>query len=95
MAGISLVRDIWQEPPPCTADPINHRGCGSPIVIGVTIAPALLVALQGKLEPSASRGLLSGLPYGGGLPRIMWALLVAERSAIAEKEIMDMIEDIL
>lgn len=95
MAGISVVRDIWQEPPPCTADPMNHSGCGAPIVICVTVAPALLVALQGKLDPSASRGLLSGLPYGGGLPRIIWALLVAERRAMAEKEMMDMIEDIL
>ena len=30
------------------------------------VAPLLLVALHGKFDPSAFRGLLSGLPYGGG-----------------------------
>ena len=95
VAGMSVVREIWHEPPPCTADPMNQSGCGAPIVISVTVAPALLVALHGKLEPSATKGLLSGLPYGGGLPRIIWALAVMAKRAIAEKERTDMIEDIL
>ncbi len=92
VAGMSVVREIWHDPPPCTADPMNQSGCGAPIVISVTIAPALLVALHGKLEPSATKGLLSGLPYGGGLPRIIWALIVVAKRA---KERSDMIEDIL
>ena len=63
--------------------------------MSVTVAPELLVALHGKLDPSATRGLLSGLPYGGGEPRIIWALLVAAKRAVAENERRDMIEDIL
>ena len=62
VAGVSVVREIWQEPPPWTADPMNESGCGAPIVMSVTVAPALLVDLQGKSEPSATRGLLLGLP---------------------------------
>lgn len=95
VAGISVVREIWHEPPPCTAEPMNQSGCGAPISMSVTIAPALLVALHGKLEPSATRGLLSGLPYGGGDPRIMWALLEAAKRVRADKERTDMMEDIL
>ena len=89
------MREIWHEPPPCTADPINQSGCVAPIAMSVTVAPALLVALHGKLEPSATRGLLSGLPYGGGEPRIIWALVVAARRATAETKRMGMIDDIL
>lgn len=74
---------------------MNQSGCGAPIAISVTIAPALLVALHGKLEPSATSGLLSGLPYGGGEPRIIWALVEVAKRATAEKERTDMIEDIL
>ena len=95
VAGVSLVSEIWHEPPPCTADPMNQRGCCAPMLMSVTVAPVLLVALHGKSEPSAERGLLLGLPYGGGDPRIMWALLVAAKRVTAEKERMDMIEDIL
>lgn len=95
VAGVSVVREIWHEPPPCTADPMNESGCDAPIAISVTTAPVLLVALHGKLEPSAKRGLLSGLPYGGGEPRIIWALDVAAKRATAEKERMDMTEDML
>lgn len=73
---------------------MNQSGWGAPIAISVTTAPALLVALQGKLEPSATSGLLSGLPYGGGEPMIICALVVAKR-ATAENERRDMIEDIL
>ena len=61
--------------------------------ICVTVAPVLLVDLQGKSEPSAARGLLLGLPYGGGEPRIMWALVVAAK--MVAKERIDMSEDIL
>ena len=85
VAGVSVVREIWHEPPPCTADPMNQSGCCAPMLISVTVAPVLLVALHGKLEPSATRGLLSGLPYGGGEPRIIWALLVAVKRAVAVK----------
>ena len=95
VAGVSLVREIWHEPPPCTADPMKERGCSAPMLMSVTVAPVLLVALHGKSEPSAERGLLLGLPYGGGDPRIIWALLVAAKRVTAEKERMDMIEDIL
>ena len=94
VAGMSVVREIWHDPPPCTADPMKERGCGAPIVIDVTVAPVLLVALHGKLEPSARSGLLSGLPYGGGEPRIMWALVDVAKRATAEKERIDMTEDI-
>ena len=62
------------------------------LVIG---PPELLVALHGKFEPSAFRGLLSGLPYGGGVAIIIWPLLVEAKRARTDKERMDMIEDIL
>ena len=65
------------------------------MLMSVTVAPELLVALHGKSLPSAARGLLLGVPYGGGEPRIIWALLVATKRAVAEKERRDMIEDIL
>ena len=39
----------------------------------------MLVALQGKLDPSAARGDLSGVPYDAGDDIIMWALPVAKR----------------
>lgn len=61
----------------------------------VTVPPELLVALHGKFEPSAMRGLLSGLPYGGGLAMTMWPWAVEARRAMVEKERIDMIEDIL
>jgi len=52
----------------------------------VTGAPVLLVALQGKLEPSAARGDLSGVPYDAGDDIIMWALPVAKRvTAVAAR----------
>ena len=53
------------------------------------------MALHGKFEPSAFRGLLSGLPYGGGVAIIMWPWVVEAKRARAEQERMDMIEDIL
>ena len=61
----------------------------------VTCPPELLVALHGKFEPSAFRGLLSGLPYGGGVAIIMWPWVVEAKSARAEKERINMIEGIL
>ena len=84
VAGLSVVREIWQEPPPWTAVPLNERVCCWPMAMLVTGAPALLVALQGKLAPAGSRGDLSGLPYEGGFDMIMWALLEVEKSAMAE-----------
>lgn len=62
VAGVSVVRETWQEPPPWTDSPKKESCCGLPMAMVVTVAPALEVALQGKLEPSAVRGLLSGLP---------------------------------
>ena len=53
------------------------------MAIFVTVPPELLVALQGKFEPSATRGLLSGLPYGGGVAMIMCPWAVVKR-AMAE-----------
>ena len=72
VAGVSVVREIWHEPPPCTDSPKKESFCEVPIAILVTVPPELLVALHGKFEPSALRGLLSGLPYGGGVAIIMW-----------------------
>lgn len=46
--------------------------------MSVTNAPALLVALQGKSEPSAAKGDLSGLPYDCGDAINIWALPVAK-----------------
>jgi len=62
VAGLSVVREIWQEPPPWTAVPLKERVCCWPMAMSVTGAPALLVDLQGKSEPSAARGDLLGLP---------------------------------
>ena len=62
VAGVSLVKEIWQEPPPWTAEPLNDISSGAPMTMLVTGPPVLLVALQGKSEPLASRGLLLGLP---------------------------------
>ena len=67
----------------------------APIAMLVTVPPELLVALHGKFEPSALRGLLSGLPYGGGVAMIIWPWAVEAKRARAEKERMDMIEDIV
>ena len=53
------------------------------------------MALHGKFEPSAFRGLLSGVPYGGGVAIIIWPWAVDAKRARTEKERMDMIEDIL
>ena len=71
VAGLSVVRETWQEPPPCTAPPINLSVCLEPIGMLVTVPPELLVALHGKSLPEASRGLLLGLPYGGGVASFM------------------------
>ena len=67
----------------------------APIAMLVTVPSELLVALHGKFEPSALRGLLSGLPYGGGVAMIIWPWAVEAKRARAEKERMDMIEDIV
>lgn len=53
------------------------------MAIWLTFAPALLVALHGKLEPSGVSGELSGVPYGTGVFMIMWALAVVEAMAMA------------
>ena len=95
VAGVSVVREIWQEPPPWTDSPRKESFCEAPIAMLVTVPPELLVALHGKFDPSALRGLLSGLPYGGGVAKIMWPWAMGAKRARAEKERMDMIEDIL
>lgn len=76
VAGVSVVRETWHDPPPCTDSPKKESFCGAPMAMSVTVAPELLVALHGKFEPSAMRGLLSGLPYGGGVAMTMcpWAV---------------------
>ena len=60
----------------------------------VTVPPELLVALHGKSEPSAIRGLLLGLPYGGGVAMIICPRAMEARRARAEQKRIDMIEDI-
>ena len=81
VAGLSVVSETWHDPPPWTDSPRKESFWGAPMAMSVTVAPELLVALQGKLEPSAVRGLLSGLPYGGGVAMTMcpWAV-VAKRA---------------
>ncbi len=61
----------------------------------VTVPPELLVALHGKFAPAASRGLLSGVPYGGGVTMTMWAWAAEARRAIAEVERAALMEGIL
>ena len=61
----------------------------------VTVPPELLVALHGKLSPLASIGLLSGVPYGGGVTMTMWALAAEAMRAIAEAERAALREGIL
>ena len=95
VAGVSCVRQIWHEPPPCTDSPKKESLCEAPIAILVTSPPELLVVLHGKFEPSALRGLLSGLPYGGGVAMIMWLWVVWFKRMRAARERMAMIEDIL
>ena len=60
------------------------------MAMSVTVAPELLVALQGKLEPSATRGLLSGLPYGGGVAMTMcpWAVVVKRARTEAARTLL-------
>ena len=60
----------------------------------VTVPPELLVALHGKFAPAASRGLLSGVPYGGGVTMTMWALAAEAMRAIAEAERAALMEGI-
>ena len=67
VAGLSVVRETWHDPPPWTAPPVKESFCVEPIAMFVTVPPVLLVDLHGKFEPSAARGLLLGLPYGGGV----------------------------
>ena len=78
-----MVRETWHEPPPWTDSPKKESFCEAPIAILVTVPPELLVALQGKFDPSALRGLLSGLPYGGGVAMIICPWAVVKR-AMAE-----------
>ena len=59
----------------------------------VTVPPELLEALHGKLVPSAARGLLLGLPYGGGVAMTICDSAVAVRAAMAEATRMLLMED--
>lgn len=92
VAGVSVVRETWHDPPPWTDSPKKESVWGAPIAMLVTVPPALLVALHGKFDPSAMRGLLSGLPYGGGVAMIMCPCAVAVSRAIAEEARMLLIE---
>ena len=84
VAGVSVVRDTWHDPPPWTAWPVKESFCEAPMAILVTVPPVLVVDLHGKSDPSGARGLLSGLPYGGGVAMTMWPWAVAARRATAE-----------
>lgn len=92
VAGLSVVRETWHEPPPCTDSPKKESFCEAPIAMLVTVPPELLVALHGKFEPSALRGLLSGLPYGGGVAMTMCPWAVAAKRATAEAARMLLME---
>ena len=94
VAGLSVVRETWQEPPPCTAAPLKERVCGEPMVMEVTEPPEVLVALQGKSEPSAARGEVDGSPYGGGEAMIMW-VVPEEPSVMARTARADLSEGML
>lgn len=52
------------------------------MAILLTVAPALVVVLHGKLEPSAMRGLEFGEPYGTGVFMIMCAFMVVRATAM-------------
>lgn len=93
VAGLSVVSEIWHEPPPCTASPVKDSFCVAPMAMLVTVPPELLVALQGKLEPSATRGLLLGLPYGGGVAITICPWAVLAKAAMAEAARMFLMED--
>lgn len=93
VAGLSVVSETWHDPPPWTDSPRKESFCGAPIAILVTVPPELLVALHGKFEPSAFKGLLSGLPYGGGVAMTMCPWAVAARSATTEATKMFLMED--
>lgn len=60
----------------------------------MTVPPELVADLQGKSAPCASRGLLLGVPYGGGVSMIMWAFVEA-KNARAEAERTDLKEGML
>ena len=51
-----------------------------------------MAPLHGKSEPSAMRGLLSGLPYGGGVAITMCPWAVPAKKARAETARMLLIE---
>ena len=82
----SVVRETWQEPPPCTAEPVKESVCGSPIFAVLAALMYLIVgALQGKSAPAPSRGLLlraSG-SNGAGVFNFMWPLTEDKRSVMA------------
>ena len=60
----------------------------------VTVFPTVVAPLQGKSDPDASRGELLGLPYGGGVSRIMWPLAEV-KNARAEAARTDLTEGML
>lgn len=62
--------------------------------MSVTVPPELVVALHGKFAPAASIGLLSGVPYGGGVTMTMWALAAEAMRAMAEAERAALMEGI-
>ena len=57
MGALSVVKEIWQEPPPCTAEPVNDSVWGDPMAIVLAVAGGgEVIFLQGKSEPSAAKG---------------------------------------
>jgi hypothetical protein len=82
----SVVRETWQDPPSWLAVPRKVRCNDWPTEAEVTLAtvnPAE-VFLQGKLEPSAFRGEVSGSgSYGVGVFMEICALAIAEKRVVA------------
>ena len=86
----SVVREIWHDPPPCTALPVNDSVWLTPIGMTLLIPVAsYMVSLHGKSDPFGRRGELVGWPNGFGVFMIMCALVVAKSAAAtATREVL-------
>ena len=93
VAGVSVLREISHKPPPWTDSPKEESFCEAPTAILVTVPSELLAILHGKFGPSVLSGLLSKLPYGGGVAMIMCPWAVETKRAMAQKGRIGMIED--
>lgn len=86
---LSVVREIWHEPPPWTALPVNESVWLTPIGMILLIPVAsYLVSLHGKSAPLSFRGELSGGPNGLGVFMIMCAFVVAKSAAAAKRKVL-------